>query len=107
MRLDTLLTGVAVRACSGDLGVDVTDVTLDSSAVRAGALFCAVRGARADGHEFAARAVAQGAVAVLGERLVAVDVPQVVVPQTRPAMAEVAAALHDHPSQHLTVVGVT
>jgi UDP-N-acetylmuramoyl-L-alanyl-D-glutamate--2,6-diaminopimelate ligase len=107
MRLDTLLTGVAVRACSGDLDVDVTDVTLDSSAVRAGALFCAVRGARADGHDFAAQAVERGAVAVLGERLVPVDVPQIVVPETRPAMAEVAAALHDHPSHHVTVVGVT
>jgi UDP-N-acetylmuramoyl-L-alanyl-D-glutamate--2,6-diaminopimelate ligase len=108
MRLNQLLDGVDVRDSRGDLtAVDVTDITLDSSAAAPGVLFCALRGTHRDGHEFAPDAVARGAVAVLGERVVEVDVAQVVVDEGRPALARVAAALHDHPSQKLTVVGVT
>ncbi|MBA3655469.1 MAG: UDP-N-acetylmuramoyl-L-alanyl-D-glutamate--2,6-diaminopimelate ligase [Actinobacteria bacterium] len=110
MRLDAVLDSVDVRATRGDIGaVDVTSVTLDSSAVRPGALFCCVRGATADGHDFAGRAVSRGATAVMGERFadIEADVPQAVVDATRPAMAAAAAALHGHPSRSLTVIGVT
>ena len=81
----------------------------DSAAVVPGALYCCVRGSHVDGHDFAAHAVAAGAVAVLCERPVDVgpNVVQVVVNQVRPAMARAAAALYDHPSQRMAVVGVT
>jgi UDP-N-acetylmuramoyl-L-alanyl-D-glutamate--2,6-diaminopimelate ligase len=70
-------------------------------------LFCAIRGRTSDGHAYAADAVARGAVAIVGERAVEVGVPQVIVDETRPAMAAAAAALHGHPSRQLAVVGVT
>ena len=87
--------------------VDVRSLAYDSSAVEPGALFCCVPGQRADGHDFAAAAVASGAVALLVERLLGVDVPQVRVGEVRAAMGPVAAEFHGHPSRHLTVVGVT
>jgi UDP-N-acetylmuramoyl-tripeptide--D-alanyl-D-alanine ligase len=52
-------------------------VEFDSRAVTAGGLFLALPGARSDGHDFAASAVAAGAVAVLAAR--AVGVPAIVV----------------------------
>jgi UDP-N-acetylmuramoyl-L-alanyl-D-glutamate--2,6-diaminopimelate ligase len=108
MRLDAVLSDVEVQTTRGDLAsVDVSSVTHDSVAVGPGALFCAVRGSRSDGHEFATTAVDAGAVAVLGEHFVDVDVPQAVVASTRPAMAAAAAALYGHPSRALSVVGVT
>ncbi|HPX36203.1 MAG TPA: UDP-N-acetylmuramoyl-tripeptide--D-alanyl-D-alanine ligase [Mycobacterium sp.] len=53
-------------------------VEFDSRAVTSGGLFLALPGARADGHDFAAQAVADGAVAVLAAR--PVGVPAIVVP---------------------------
>ena len=41
--------------------VAISSVELDSRHVAAGALFCCLRGAHSDGHDFAARAVAAGA----------------------------------------------
>jgi len=89
--------------------VDVRSIELDSRRVLPGALFCCVPGHRTDGHAFAAEAVAKGAVAVLCEHLVDVDVPQVRVEQgaVRKAMAAAAAALHGHPARRLQMVGVT
>ncbi len=85
----------------------VDEIVFDSRAVRPGALFCCVRGEHADGHAFASAAVAAGAAALLVEHQVAVDVPQVVVPDSRVAMGLLAAALHDQPSRQMTLVGVT
>ncbi|MDP9072384.1 MAG: UDP-N-acetylmuramoyl-L-alanyl-D-glutamate--2,6-diaminopimelate ligase [Actinomycetota bacterium] len=108
MRLDRLLSDVAVVERRGDAaGVDVGAIVHDSRAVTPGSLFCCLTGANADGHDHAAAAVASGAVALLCERLLPLDVVQVRVASTRASMAAVAAAFHDHPSHALTVVGVT
>jgi UDP-N-acetylmuramoyl-L-alanyl-D-glutamate--2,6-diaminopimelate ligase len=107
VRLDRLLGDVEVLDLRGDSTVEVTAVSYDSRAVRPGALFCCVRGERSDGHNYARSATSAGAVALLCERPLAVDVPQVVVADVRTAMPYAAAAFHDHPSRRLEVVGVT
>lgn len=107
-RLGTVLGGIDVLATRGDLdGVVVTSVAHDSRQVDGPALFCCLPGAVTDGHEHAAAAVRAGAVALLVERFVDVDVPQARVAAGRPAMAAAAGALYGHPSRHLRVVGVT
>ncbi len=87
--------------------VVVTAVDHDSRAVGPGSLFCALPGAVTDGHDHAPAAVAAGAVAVVVERDLGLDVPQILVPDARSAMGRLAAAFFDHPSRHLAVVGVT
>jgi len=85
----------------------VSDVVIASAEVTPGALFGCVKGMRADGHDFAAEAVARGAVAMLCERAVDVPVPQVLVPSVRRALGPVSAALWSRPSSSMKVVGVT
>ena len=91
----------------GRTTVSITSVDYDSRRVTSGSLFCCVVGVRHDGHDFAPEAVANGASALLVERQLALDVPQVVVPDARRAMAIVAATLFGDPSADLTVIGVT
>jgi UDP-N-acetylmuramoyl-L-alanyl-D-glutamate--2,6-diaminopimelate ligase len=91
----------------GATSVFVTGVVYDSRRVEPGSLFCCLRGVSSDGHEFAAAACAAGAVALLVDHVLAIDVPQVVVPDTRAAMGLLSAAFFGHPSRSLTVVGVT
>ncbi|HET7678492.1 MAG TPA: UDP-N-acetylmuramoyl-L-alanyl-D-glutamate--2,6-diaminopimelate ligase [Candidatus Limnocylindrales bacterium] len=88
--------------------VRVSDLVYDSRRAAPGALFVAVPGERADGHDFAVQAVAAGAVAVIVERAVpGVAVPQLLVPAARPALALAAAWLHGFPSRRLGIVGIT
>ncbi|HKY14164.1 MAG TPA: UDP-N-acetylmuramoyl-L-alanyl-D-glutamate--2,6-diaminopimelate ligase [Microthrixaceae bacterium] len=87
--------------------VYVTDVVHSSAEVPVGALFVAVRGARTDGHEHAADAVDAGAAALLVDHELPIPVPQIVVADTRAAMALAAAACWGSPSLELAVVGVT
>lgn len=108
MRLSRLLVEVEARAVRGDPdGAEIVAIGHDSTSVVPGALFCCVPGSRADGHDFAAAAVEAGAVALLVQRFLDVDVPQVLVDDARTAMAHVAAALYGHPSRRMAVVGVT
>ncbi|MGA1764764.1 MAG: Mur ligase family protein, partial [Ilumatobacteraceae bacterium] len=92
----------------GDAAVVVSDVTNDSRNVRAGSMFCCVRGERFDGHDFAREAVQSGAVALLVDHsLPELEVPQIIATDTRAAVGHLAAAFHDHPSSSVEVVGVT
>ena len=87
--------------------VEVRDLAYDARAVTPGALFFAVPGERADGHDFAAEAVERGAVALVVERQLDLPVPQVVVRDSRAAMAPAADVFFGEPTRELEVVGVT
>jgi UDP-N-acetylmuramoyl-L-alanyl-D-glutamate--2,6-diaminopimelate ligase len=93
---------------SGDLtSIDVRTVEIDSRRVEAGALFCCLRGERTDGHEHAAEAVERGAVALLVDHVLQIDVAQLVVDDTRLATAPLSVAFFGDPARSMTVVGVT
>jgi UDP-N-acetylmuramoyl-L-alanyl-D-glutamate--2,6-diaminopimelate ligase len=87
--------------------VEVRDLAYDARAVTSGALFFAVPGERADGHDFAGEAVECGAVALVVERRLELAVPQVVVRDSRAAMGPAADVFFGQPTRELEVVGVT
>lgn len=87
----------------------VSAVTHDSRAVTPGAVFVAIRGLKSDGAAFVDAAQAAGAVAIISERKAptGVRVPWLLTSDARLALADLSAILHGHPSEALTVVGVT
>jgi UDP-N-acetylmuramoyl-L-alanyl-D-glutamate--2,6-diaminopimelate ligase len=87
--------------------VELVDATHDSRQAAPGWLFCAIPGAKDDGHRHAPQAVAAGAAALLVERWLDLPVPQVRVPSVRAAAGPAAAVVHGRPSDHLKVIGVT
>ncbi len=89
--------------------VALADVTHDSRDVadRPGTVFACVSGQRHDGHDHAASAVRDGAVALLVARHLSIDVPQIMVRDVRVAMGHTAAIVHGDPARALRVVGVT
>lgn len=89
---------------------EVRGITHDSRAVSRGYVFCAVRGARFDGHEFASSAIDAGAVAlVVDHELSDIDasVPQIVVDDVRLAMGRLSTAFWGDPSSVLDLIGIT
>ena len=87
--------------------VEILDLAYDTRAVEPGTLFFCISGARADGHALAPAAVAAGAVALVVERRVDVDVPQLVVPSVRAVIGPLAARFFNHPSLELDVAAIT
>ena len=108
MELERLVAALAPEAVLGSREpVAVRDLAYDTRTVSPGAAFFCVPGARADGHDFAAQAVESGAVALVVERAVEPEVPQLVVPDARAAMATAADIFFGEPTKELEVAGVT
>jgi UDP-N-acetylmuramoyl-L-alanyl-D-glutamate--2,6-diaminopimelate ligase len=79
----------------------------DSRKVTLGDLFICVTGLTVDGHRYAEQAVKQGASALVVERKLELDIPQLIVSDTRYAMAWISAHYYGYPSQAMKVIGVT
>ena len=92
----------------GDPAVRIREATCDPRDVVPGSAFFCIRGEVADGHTFAAGAVAAGAlVLVVDHHLDGLDVSQLVVPAVREAAGPLAAEIFGHPSRALRLVGIT
>ena len=87
--------------------VEITSITYDSRKVSEGCLFCCLVGLVSDGHTFAAQAADKGAAALLVERILPIDRPQILVPDGRKAMALAAACIYGHPEREMVLLGVT
>lgn len=127
MRLSALLAALpeirsrrqlAAQGDRSDADPEITRITADSREVIPGALFVARRGETVDGHAFIPQAVERGAVAIVREEGKEGDEPLpappffpslslVTVPDSRQALAWLAAAWHGFPARRLVMIGVT
>ncbi|MEA2131654.1 MAG: UDP-N-acetylmuramoyl-L-alanyl-D-glutamate--2,6-diaminopimelate ligase, partial [Solirubrobacteraceae bacterium] len=94
-------------AAGGAPPIEVEALAYDNRRVAPGTAFFCVRGFTRDGHDFAADAVARGAVALVVDHPLGLGVPEVVVDDVRAAMAPAAARLHGDPTATLRTIGVT
>ncbi len=116
MRIAELEKEIAGSAVRGSAEVQITAVEHDSRRVRPGCIFVAIRGFTADGHRYISQALDAGAAAVAVEAgqeakwASLVEERQctvLVAPDTRVALAKIAAAINGHPARRLSVAGVT
>ena len=95
----------------GNADDEVNGIAYRSDRVQPGDAFFCVVGMTTDGHSFAQDAIDRGAKVLVVERKVyladATDVTEIVVKDTRKAMAAAAANFYDHPSKDLALVGIT
>ncbi|MFN2467616.1 MAG: UDP-N-acetylmuramoyl-L-alanyl-D-glutamate--2,6-diaminopimelate ligase [Gaiellaceae bacterium] len=107
MDLERVIAALAPTDVVGRAPVTIEDLAYDARRAGPGSLFFCVAGARADGHDFGAEAVARGAVALVVERPLEQPVPQLVVANSRAAMAVAADVFFGEPTRELLVAGVT
>src|SRR5205823_4694072 len=79
------LAQVMPAALAGAQNLEITSLAYDARAVVPGTLFFCVPGFTRDGHEFAPEAIERGAVALVVERQLDLDTPQIQVESVRQA----------------------
>ena len=110
MRLSELFKNITPTTIVGNADVEVSGIKIDSRQVKPGYLFVAIKGTQTDGHQYIAKAIELGAVAVLCEDLPteqAAGVTYVQVPSTETAVGPVATLFHGDPTSKVKLVGVT
>jgi UDP-N-acetylmuramoyl-L-alanyl-D-glutamate--2,6-diaminopimelate ligase len=108
MQLKTLLAAIPVREIIGPSDRAVESIAYDSRRVQRNGLFVAMRGEKSDGHDFIGQAIEKGASVIVAER--EEKHPRatcVVVENTRPALADLAAKFYGFPAQKLKLAAVT
>jgi UDP-N-acetylmuramoyl-L-alanyl-D-glutamate--2,6-diaminopimelate ligase len=105
--LERLIAALAPADVVGRASTEVRELAYDARNMRPGSLFFCVPGLSADGHDFAAEAVGNGAVALVVQRPLELPVPQLLVSDSRAAMAVAADEFFGRPTDELTVAGVT
>lgn len=86
---------------------EVTGVSYNSKTTEKGDIFVCLTGEHTDGHDYAEMAVQKGAVAIVAQKEIDVNVPVVLVDDTQLALSQVANILNDFPSRQLNLIGVT
>jgi len=109
MKLSELLNGIRVVSLSAAGDPDITGLAYSSRKVEPGNIFIALKGQKADGHDFLPEALEGGAVAIVSERPQPPEINRawVQVLDCREAMALLAANFYEHPSSRLKLVGIT
>lgn len=110
MILKDILYKVTINAVAGSTSVAVNKIEFDSRQIKSNDVFVAISGTITDGHKYIAKAIQDGAVAVICEKLpndLKDNVTYIEVANSNQALAFMAANYYEHPSENLKLVGVT
>ena len=109
MKLSELCSSLKEHKSFDFLEKEIHGITHDSRKVKDGYVFVAIKGHKLDGHNFVTAALDKGASAVVvGKKIEATSrVPQIVVTNTRQALASISSRFYGEPSSKMTVVGIT
>ena len=110
MKLKDTLTNCNLLEIVGEKDVEILGITFDSRKVEPGTMFFAVKGTQVDGHDYIAKAIEQGATAVVCEKLPktkAEGVTYIQVANSAYVLGVAASNFFGNPSEKLRLVGVT
>jgi len=109
MRLRTLIDNIDYVDLIGIEGfyTEIEGISYNSKKTQPDDVFICLTGEHVDGHEYAEEAVANGACLCIVERVLNLDIPQIVVANTQETIAQVSDLFYSSPSKKLNLIGVT
>ncbi len=107
MKLKDILSGIELKELHADPEMEICGICYDSRQAAPGQIFTAVTGFASDGHRFIPMAVEKGASVILCERAPDVEVPYVLVENTRYALALASRNYFGNPASKMCMIGLT
>ncbi len=87
--------------------IEITGISYNSNLTKEGDIFICIRGEASDGHKYAQSAMGKGAKALFCEEKLNINLPQIIVKDTKRTMANIASAFYNEPSKEINLIGVT
>lgn len=107
-KLTEILRKVPFYTCKDSIDhIEVNGIEMDHRKVKNNHIFICIKGYTVDGHDYAELAVENGAVVVIAERQLQLNVPVIVVGNTSKLLPLIAATYYQNPSRHFPLIGVT
>ncbi|MBR2634210.1 MAG: UDP-N-acetylmuramoyl-L-alanyl-D-glutamate--2,6-diaminopimelate ligase [Clostridia bacterium] len=108
MRLEEILSGIAVLENGADPDLEITSISSDSRKMEKGSAFVCLKGLKVDGSVWIPSAVEKGAVVAICSQKPAFEVPYVVVEDPRAALPLMLSNFYSHPEKSFQrMIGIT
>ncbi|MBP7506649.1 MAG: UDP-N-acetylmuramoyl-L-alanyl-D-glutamate--2,6-diaminopimelate ligase [Prolixibacteraceae bacterium] len=109
-KLEKLLCGLTIQKSIGEIDLNIKGIEIDSRKVEPGFIFFAISGTHNDGHDYIEKAIGNGAVVIICEKLpseINNDITYLKVKNSSASLGIIASNFYDNPSQKLKLYGVT
>ena len=108
MKLVDLIKDIeVVEKCNFKDDIEIKGINYNSKTTSSNDIFVCLRGEHVDGHNFAVDAISRGAVAIMCETKLDINVPQIIVNSAEQSLAGIAHVFFESPSKNLNMIGVT
>jgi len=107
MELSKLIKEIDTKEVLNYKDIDIKGISYNSNTINSHEIFVCLKGEHVDGHEFAQSAFEKGATALMCERPLNIEIPQLIVDSTQKRIADLAACFYRYPSCSLDLIGVT
>ena len=106
MQVKKLIESLKIREVVNNLPKEISQIYTVSSQVKENGMFVCINGFKADGHDFAAEAVKNGATCIVCQKKLDLPVCQIIVEDTHKAISLLASAFYGNPAQKLKIICV-
>ena len=107
MELANIIKNVETKEILNYRNVDIKGISYNSNTIKSHEIFVCLKGEHVDGHKFAQMAFEKGAVAIMAEHPLNIEIPQLIVDSTQQKIADLAACFYHNPSKSLNLIGIT
>ncbi len=107
MDLSKIIKNIEIEEILNYKDVDIKGISYNSNTINSHEIFVCLKGEHVDGHEFAQAAFEKGAIALMCEKPLNIEIPQLIVESTQESIADLAAIFYHNPSYELNLMGVT
>ena len=107
MDLSNIIKNVKHKEVLNFKDIDIKGISYNSNTINSHEIFVCLKGEHVDGHDFAQKKFKKGAVALMCEKPLNIEIPQIIVDSTQESIADLAAVFYHNPSFELNLMGVT
>ena len=107
MELSKIIKEIAPDEVLNFRDVDIRGISYNSKTINSHEIFVCLKGEHVDGHNFAQMAFEKGAVALMCEKPLNIEIPQLIVKSTQEKIADLSACFYHNPSHSLNLIGIT
>lgn len=107
MEFSNIVNRIKYKEVLNFKNVDIKGISYNSNTIKSHEIFVCLKGEHVDGHNFAQMAFEKGAVAIMAEHPLNIEIPQLIVDSTQEKIADLAACFYHNPSHSLNLIGVT
>lgn len=107
MELSDIVKHIDCKEVLNFKNVNIKGISYNSNTIKSHEIFVCLKGEHVDGHNFALSAFEKGAIAIMAEHPLNIEIPQLIVESTQEKIADLAACFYHNPTHSLNLIGIT